>query len=129
MIQVEIDFADVLKKINRAKDKSRIKRAVAKALAKIALELRSDVIPKTPRGTGELMNSWRVEKGVDNDITVGFDIIYAAYQERGMRADGSRRIQNRPAGGETKFLQNAIDENLQKYFMMYEEIILTELFK
>lgn len=129
MIEYKIDLDPLKKEFARLADKSVLNKAVLKGLAKVALELRGDVIPRTPRGLGQLVNSWRVEKGFDNDLEVGFDIIYAAYQERGKREDGTYVIKNRPAGGETGFMTKTIDENLQKYLDIFEKVVFTELFK
>lgn len=104
-------------------------KAVSFALSKVAKELRTDVIPDTPRALGDLVNSWRVEKRSKDLIEVGYDIIYGAYQERGSRFDGSHKIENRPAGGKTGFLTKNIDDNLQKYYDIFEKEIMNYIEK
>lgn len=128
MIKYTADISTLKTNLKKYSSAARVNKSVLFALSKVALKIRSDVIPKTPRGLGGLVNSWRIEKGFSNDIEVGFDIIYAAYQERGMRFKGDRVIVNRPAGGETRFLGNAIDENLESYFALFEETFLKHLF-
>lgn len=119
MLSYQIDFKELEKFLKKNQDKKKVKEAVLYALNKVALAIRSDVIPRTPRGVGDLVNSWRVEKKMDDYLEIGFDIIYAAYQERGKREDGSYVIQNRPGGGETGYLQNTIDENLDSYYDLF----------
>lgn len=128
MINSKLDLRPVEKQISKIFSKASIDKAQAYALAKVAIAMRTDVIPNTPRGTGELMNSWRIEKQPDNSLIVGYDIIYAAYQERGMREDGTHVIVNRPAGGKTNFMQDTIDDNLQKYFDLFEKHFFKKLF-
>jgi len=110
------DLQDMFKSLG---DERFMLKAVSHALSVVAKQIRSDVIPNTPRDTGDLLNSWRIEKQKDNLIEVGFDIIYAAYQERGMREDGTKVIQNRPAGGKTRFLGDTVDDNLEKYYAIF----------
>jgi hypothetical protein len=127
MLTYQIDLSDVKKNLRQLGSKSHVRRAVMFALAKVALEIRGDVIPRTPRGIGDLMNSWRIEKGIQDDLEIGFDIIYAAYQERGKREDGTHVIQNRPAGGETGFLKNTIEDGLDKYYKLFGDTVIHKL--
>jgi hypothetical protein len=127
MITFEVDFDEVVKNLRDIGNKSRVRVAVKYALSKVAIQMRKDSIPLVPRDTGELVNSWRVDKGADW-IEVGYDIIYAMYQHQGMRADGTHIIRNRPAGGQSFFLKEPLDSNLQKYFDIFEKEVFTRLF-
>jgi len=109
-------------------DKATISRAVNFALSKIILEFKRDVLPNTPRDKGQLLNSWEVSKK-ELSVEAGYNEIYAMYQEMGMRQDGTHIIRNRPAGGKTYFMKETLDENLQKYYKIYEEETFKQLFK
>lgn len=128
MIDYDINFKKLSESILLASSKRELLKAVSLGLAKIASELKSDVIPKTPKETEELINSWREEEQSDDLLIVGFDIIYAAYQERGKRFYGTHIIVNRPAGGETGFMKNAIDENLERYYDLFAETVFDYIF-
>lgn len=127
-LEVEFDTKDLIGYFDRISNKRNIERAVKKALAKIGIETRRKVIPKTPRGDGDLVNSWKVESK-NLSIEMGFDIVYAMYQHQGMREDGTHIIVNRPGGGETYFLKNAIDENYEKLLEIFTETLKNELIK
>lgn len=100
-------------------DSSKVSKAVKYALSKVALQFKKDVTPHVPRGTGELLNSYKVESK-DLTLEMGFDIIYAMYQEQGMRRDGTYIIRNRPAGGKTHFTKETIEDGADKYLKMFE---------
>jgi hypothetical protein len=127
MITIQVDLKPLKKEFAKI-NKQTITRAVSKAISKVVLQIKKDVNPRVPRATGDLLNSWEVQKKDSLTVEAGFNIIYAQYQHQGMREDGTYIIRNRPAGGETYFLKKSVDANLQKYFDMYEEIILKELF-
>lgn len=128
MIEYQVDLTSLNHALKRARNRRTVQKAVDKALATVAKAMRVDIIPRVPRKQGALVNSWRVEKQMNNDIIVGFDIIYAAYQERGKRKDGRNVIRNRPSGGQTGFMRFTIEENLQNYFELYKNVVFSELF-
>lgn len=74
--------------------------------------------PKTPYATGDLANrTKRQVLGLHGEAR--WEVVYAGYQERGARADGSHRITNRPAGGQSWFAKagaEAVANNTAKYF-------------
>lgn len=57
---------------------------------------------KTPFKTGDLANRV-LEQVLGLSGTVAWQVVYAPYQERGRRADGSHVIRHRPGGGQTGF--------------------------
>lgn len=128
MIKLDVDFKELSQNLKTLANPNQTRKAVNYALSKVALEMRKDVIPRVPRDTGELVNSWEVQK-TDDYIEAGFNLIYAQYQHQGMRADGTYIIRNRPAGGETYFFKNSINANLKKYFDIFEEEVFKQLLK
>lgn len=112
-VKIKVDIKASKKYFNNLKSKIE-NHVISQGLSKIVLESRKDVIPYTPRGKGGLMNSWKVEKK-KLSVEAGFDIAYAMYQHQGRREDGSYRIVNRPAGGQSFFLKVAIGMNKDKY--------------
>jgi hypothetical protein len=128
MIEIKIDFKNVLKKLAKV-NKKELTKLISKALSKVALEIRKNSIPLTPRGTGDLVNSWKVVKKDELTLEIGYDIIYAMYQHQGMREDGTYIIRNRPAGGQSFFLKDPIDQNLKKHFDIYDNTIMEGLNK
>lgn len=122
-VKNKIDIKPVKKYLNRL-EREIEDYVVRRALSKVVLEVRKDVIPKTPRDKGELVNSWQVEKKKFT-IEAGFNLIYAMYQHQGRRQDGSHVIVNRPAGGETYWYKNSLERNKKKY----QQIIVDEFKK
>lgn len=128
MLRLEFEMLKLSKYLeNLAKPKT-VHKAVKKGLAKVGIEVKRKVTPKTPRDTGELLNSWKVESDTLS-IEMGYDIIYAMYQHQGRRQDGSYIIVNRPAGGETYFLKNALEENYDTILQIFAKTIENELIK
>lgn len=125
-IKVDLDARDFQTYLKSIKNKKRIEKIIQKSLAKVGIFTRRSVIPKTPRDSGDLLNSWKV-KSKYLSIEVGFDIVYALYQHQGMREKGTHIIINRPAGGETYFLKNAINENINKITAMFEQALFDEI--
>jgi hypothetical protein len=116
-MQIEADFSDIYKQIDDAiKMFGPLK--IQEALLDTLAELYSNVKDRVPYDTGELYNSWVQQVAGVNTVEGAFDVIYAAYQHRGSRADGSYTIKNRPAGGETNFLFNEWEEN-EDYYIDY----------
>lgn len=128
MVDFKLDFKDLSEKLEELQDKSRINRIVKKALKRVVDQIQEDVAEFTPRGKGDLFDSWRLEETDDLSIEAGFDIIYAQYQHEGQREDGTHKIQNRPAGGESFFLKKTLEENMNKYLELYSEVVFEELF-
>lgn len=118
----EIDYKELLQQFSLF-NKREVSTAVNKALSKVAIQIRRDSINKVPRAKGGLINSWKVEKS-DLTIEMGYDIIYAMYQHQGRRADGTHIIRNRPAGGQSYYLSEPLNQNLDKYFELFETEII-----
>lgn len=96
-----------LKRLSR----SRVSNADLEA---VATEFKKDVEPRVPNDKGELLASWNTYL-TGNDGYFGFDAEHGSYQNQGRRKDGTRVIRNRPAGGETYFMQNTLENNRDKY--------------
>lgn len=124
MIKFELDFGEVKRNLRKLNNTRLIEKAVKRALSKVALQMRRDSVNKVPRVTGSLVNSWKEESTGKLSIEVGYDIIYAFYQHQGRRNDGSHYITRRPGGGQSFFLKDPIEQNLQKYYNIYGEEIL-----
>jgi hypothetical protein len=127
-LDVKLDTKEIDKYFKHISSHRNIHNAVKVALARVGIEIRRKSIEKTPRGLGELVNSWKVESD-GLSIEAGFDIVYAMYQHQGMRQDGTHIIINRPAGGETYFLKNAIDENYKDLLQIFANTLKKELIK
>ncbi len=81
--------------------------AVPIALARGAEQVRTVAVSRTPNRTGGLAGSAGVTvygSGLDCYAEVKYPGPFAAFQNRGMRADGTYVIKKRPAGGMTGFL-------------------------
>lgn len=102
---------------------------INKAIDSVIKQLFIDVQKDVPQDTKKLVRSWKKQKYNSTDWLAGFDIIYAAYQHRGKRFDGSYKIRNRPAGGKTGFLKNNFDKNVKKYHDLYIKEILSYAFR
>lgn len=65
---------------------------------------------KAPHDRGDLIGS---EQEIPDGLTgkVVFTAPHAVYQHEGMRLDGTHVIVNRPAGGESKFLESVINDD------------------
>jgi hypothetical protein len=91
--------------------------AVGKAnrgLEKVGNQIQADAYGLVPNDTGKLVESYKY-RVTNGELEAGYNIIYASYQERGQRSDGTHKIENRPAGGETGFLRKTLYTNLDKY--------------
>jgi hypothetical protein len=122
MLELKINTVSANNFLDNLKRKL-IDKAITHAQSKVILQIKRDVTPHVPRASGELLNSWKVEKTDNKRLQAGFDIVYAMYQHQGRRADGSHIIRNRPAGGKSFFLKETIDDNYQKYFKIYARAI------
>lgn len=81
------------------------------ALARAAEHVRGVAVARTPNRSSHLAGSAGVTvtgAGVDAVAEVKYPGPYAAFQNRGMRADGTHVIGNRPAGGQTGFLTDTM---------------------
>jgi adenylyl- and sulfurtransferase ThiI len=135
-MQIEINRRDFEKQIKNLTDnlqtlgkKSKVEKAVYNALVKTAKKLHTLLKKKTPFGTGELYKSFKIEKQNNTSLQAGLNSVYAMYQEMGRRADGTHIIRRRPAGGETNYFKNTIDENSKELFKTFEEELANELLK
>lgn len=106
---------------------SKLDKSINKALKKVASQIQTDTKPHVPNDTSDLLNSWEIDEISFNEIDAGYNIIYAMYQHQGRREDGTHIILNRPAGGKSFFLKETIDQNLQKYFDMFEKEFFNNL--
>lgn len=84
--------------------------------------------PKVPLIEG-ILNSSGTKIKERHKVLVGYNSEYAAYQHQGIRKDGSRKIINRPGGGESFFLTKTIDENRNQLIAFTNERIKANLNK
>lgn len=96
-------------------------RAELEAIVPIALErgaeaVRAKAVERTPDQSGHLRGEGGVTvtgAGTAAVADIKFGGPYAAYQNRGMRADGTHVIRNRPHGGQTGFLTETMADSVQ----------------
>jgi len=117
------EFNKLLNNLNGSK----LDKSINKALKKVVNQIQIDTKPHVPNDTSDLLNSWEIDEISFNEIEAGYNIIYAMYQHQGRREDGTHIILNRPAGGKSFFLKETIDQNLQKYFDMFEKEFFNNL--
>jgi len=117
------EFNKLLNNLNGSK----LDKSINKALKKVVNQIQIDTKPHVPNDTSDLLNSWEIDEISFNEIQAGYNIIYAMYQHQGRREDGTHIILNRPAGGKSFFLKETIDQNLQKYFDMFEKEFFNNL--
>jgi len=93
----------ILMNIDKVKDK-----ALSLAVGDITTIVKTG--GRTPRLTGRMMAATRPNKVSQGHYQVIIPVVYATYQERGMRADGSHRVRKYTTAGTGKgFLQAALD--------------------
>jgi len=110
----EVNINEAIKMIKGKVGEKAVNAAINKSFSDVANQIEVDVRRRVPNDTGRLLRSWKVQSS-HLRMQAGFDTPYASYQERGMRRDRSRRIRNRPAGGETLFLAKTMQENFKSY--------------
>jgi IS30 family transposase len=110
----EVNINEAIKMIKGKVGEKAVNAAINKSFSDVANQIEVDVRRRVPNDTGRLLQSWKVQSS-NLQMQAGFDTPYASYQERGMRRDRSRRIRNRPAGGETLFLAKTMQENFKSY--------------
>jgi len=96
---------------------------------KVAQTIRFEVEGRIPKDTRELVKSWEYEQKSDKEAGVGFTAEYAAYQHEGQRKDGSHKIKNRPADGESFYLTNAIENKKDDIKTIIGKFYQTKIFK
>jgi hypothetical protein len=84
--------------------------------------------PKVPHEEGILESSKTIIKQ-NGDVLVGYNSEYASYQHQGVRKDGTRIIVNRPAGGESFFLTQTVQQNQNQLVEFTKERIKKQLEK
>ena len=89
-------------------------------------QLEADTHRLVPHDTGELARSYKKQLQPDG-LVAGYDVPYASYQEAGQRMDGTNKIKNRPAGGETGFLTKTLDKNMPKYIDILKDTLLRDI--
>ncbi len=94
---------------------------------KVAQTIQFEAEGRTPKDTRELVSSWQYEQKENTKATVGFTAEHSAYQHEG--GDGNRRIRNRPAGGESYYLTNAINAKKSDIEVIIGKFIQEKIFK
>ena len=89
--------------------------------------IRFEVEGRIPKDTRELVESWEYQHIDNKKAEFGFTIIYSAYQHEG--GDDDRVIENRPAGGETYYLTNAINDKKSQIEIAIGKFVQEKIFK
>lgn len=104
----------------------KLEAAVPVALARGAEHVRSVAVSRTPNRTGGLAGSAGVTvygSGSGCYAEVKYPGPFAAFQNRGMRADGTYVIRNRPAGGMTGFLTLTVQDQREAVLQIIADTI------
>lgn len=105
-----------------------IEAAAPIALERGAEHIRTVAVSRTPNrvGSGALAGSAGVTvwgSGLDCYAEIKYPLVYSAFQNRGMRADGSHVIRNRPAGGMTGFLSTTMVDQREAVLQIIADTI------
>lgn len=95
---------------------AQVEAAMPIAIARAAEAVRGVAVARTPNQSGHLAGSAGVTTNGFGDTVnalIKYPGPYAAFQNRGMRADGTHAIRNRPAGGQTGFLTQTMQDQEQ----------------
>ena len=101
----------------------------AAGIKDIATELLRLSEAEVPLDEGTLANSGHVEPAEDNpdDMLVGYNTAYAAYQHEGMRANGTYVVKNWQHGRKSKYLEDPMKQNndvfMTHYYTKVEEAL------
>jgi hypothetical protein len=109
---------EVTKNLNKIKDEA-IKYANNESLEDLGDKIGNLASDKVPVDRGILKSTFTVQKAGKNTVA-GYNTEYAMYQHQGVRKDGTHIIRNRPGGGESFFLVNAVKENTKKLLDFYK---------
>jgi hypothetical protein len=109
---------EATKNLNKIKNEA-IKYANNESLQDLGDKIGNLASNKVPVDRGILKSTFTVQKAGKKTIA-GYNTEYAMYQHQGVRKDGTHVIRNRPGGGESFFLTNAIKENTQKLLNFYK---------
>lgn len=108
---------------NRIKEKLRLNVGIANRL--IIEDIHRKSLFKTPMSSSQLRRD--VSKSVDIPTYTGtiiWEVPYASYQERGMRADGTHVVRNYTTPGTGKdFAKNAVEDVMSRVDEFYKNII------
>lgn len=119
------DKANLLKSLsNLAQDDN-----LSSPFRKVAQTIRFETEGRIPKDTRELVKSWEYEQKSDKEARFGFTAEHSAYQHEGQREDGSHKIVNRPAGGESFYLTNAIENKKDDIETIIGKFYQTKIFK
>jgi hypothetical protein len=123
-----IDFKDFNKSFKKMAEKEAPSQ-VAKGLFQAGNEALSDAInkvPKAPKDIGDLRGSAKVMKaevkGKDIDLTLGFDIEYAARWHELSPAEDSRINWTLPGSG-AKYLSSKLQMYKNKYMSIVADVL------
>ena len=79
-------------------------------LLRTAKNLRKKAVGKMAQVSGEMVKQTTAYSDRVGTATVGVNVVYASYQEKGQRADGSRVIKNRTPPGQKDALKKSAQE-------------------
>lgn len=122
MLTNDVHYSDTITVEMEYKDNSQewltvFRTNVESALGAMADSVRGRATMTVPRKNGYLAESGRVEgTGLERSVIFGSPSVpYAAYQERGMRADGSHVVRRYTTPGTgSRYLQNAFESVLKE---------------
>ena len=92
-----------------------VKEGTAQALRDIATEILRLSQFEVPHDIGTLQNSGNVDDSNADDVLVGYNTPYAAYQHEGVRADGTHPISHWQGGRKGKYLEDPIRMNIELF--------------
>jgi hypothetical protein len=108
-IKFSIDNTEIVKKLDELARKSSQEMAI-EYLAQAKDEILRLSGFEVPHDTGQLQASGGAER-IREGWKIFYNMVYAAYQHEGVRADGTRKIQNYQKGRKGKYLEDPVNKN------------------
>lgn len=106
-----MSYANVEYHLRLDEIEARLKAAIPTAIRMMMEDIKQKADPVTPYKTGMLRGSVSKTMLSNNHGLIRWNMPYAAYQERGMRADGTHIVQNYTTPGtSSKFVEQAIEQ-------------------
>jgi DNA repair photolyase len=121
MADIEWDAKELLKGLDRLEDV--VIKAATKGLDKIGDELLRLSEKEVPHDKGLLQASGSKERVSNEEVIVGYNKEYAAYQHEGHYPDGSHQIQQYQKGRKGKYLEDPLKMNLSIFQKFMDEAL------
>lgn len=123
--QLQFDDKEYKKQIKQLRNKTSQNSFFTDILSYVADEIDHEAQEGIAKVTRELSASFKkVESG--KELVFGYDVPYAAYNERGQRADGSHKIRNRTPPGKDKWFETPLKQP-KKIFKTIEDRFFSNL--